>query len=742
MSSISSLTKTILRTSARRVTGLVRAIRQPSEPILFLYGGRTKHWPGMGRTLYEQEPVFKQTVQTCCQYFLEFTGEDVLPNFEGPLDNDFFAGGNRVAFSILTIQLALTDLWAARGIRPDATLGVSLGEFAAAYASGGLTLRDVIRICSAWKTASYLEDKAYLSLFVGCPAEQATTLCRNSPVKLWVVYQTSQGSVILLCREEDKLQATAYLDANGVVWQHPFPDTTRPFHTSLFRNHHQLVWNQLSQIELKPLQLDFYSSTKGKKIPRHTVIDPTMWYELLCSPVLFYSAIDDALKDGYTAMTHVGPHPFVSGSASKAAFSLPDRVRLHDSMRSGTDERQQFQATYQRLKSLIPIKRRSMLVIGRNRGHKPVDVLADLNLQAQSTIENAPAVYDYLQVNHRVCFLPWHKAWLVLRHEDVNYVLQQPNLFSNSPYREVDPFLLGADLPDHTTIRTLLKPLFSPSALTSLREHIANDVNHRLDALVIRTEFDVVGELTIPLVQSVMAHFMGLRPMEAESLHGSLTGHLYGMGYLSDLERFFTCYMQQLPTQGDQAMGALLMHQVRTEQLPLAAAVSLMRLMWAAGTSTTSILLTDLVNTLVRQPQLASQLRNDRSLIPAFVEEVIRLNPPESVLWRVVTQPTILAGQSLEMGSRVMVSLLAANRDPAVFTAPGTCNLTRPAKRILSFGGGMHHCLGAGIARLQAQVMVEAVLDRMPGIQLVEAPPVYYPSTSLRGLAQLVIRPS
>ncbi|MEZ0542524.1 cytochrome P450 [Fibrella arboris] len=737
---IPSLTKRVLRASARRVFGLGPSFRPTRQSQLFVYGGRTKHWPGMGRELYEREPVFRASVQVCCQQFLALTGEDILPNFEGPLDLDFFAGGHRVVYSILTIQFALTDLWAAKGIIPDATLGLSLGEFAAVYAAGGLSLTDAIRACSAWKAASYLEDKDYLSLFVGSSLPQAQTLCRNAPVALWAVYETSATSTILLCRSADKDRATAYLDNQQISWQHPFTDTTRPFHTSLFRQHHPSVSHQLSRLTPMPLQRDFYSSTLGRVIPKHTVIDPMLWYELLSSPVLLYSTVTAAMANRHHVMTHVGPHPFLVGSSIKSAFSLPDHVRLLDSMRSGSAEQVQFEATYLQLKRLNRRHTYSLARLLPASSTKAASLIPTLHLLAPASVEHAPAIYAYLRRHHRICFLPQHKAWLVLHHEEVSYVLQKPDLFSNSPYREVDPFLLGADQPAHTTIRALLQPLFSARAMASLREFITDELNHRLDALIVRSSFDFVEELAIPLVQSVMGHFLGLRPIEAESLQASLTGHLYGMGYLQDLERFFQCYLKDVPTTGGQ-LGSLLMREVKAGNLSSATAVSLMRLLWAAGTSTTSMVLTSLVNALIRQPELAGQLRANASLVPKFVEEGVRLNPPESTLWRTVTQDTTLAGQPLPQGTRLMLSLLSANRDPQVFSSPDDYVLDRSASQAMAFGGGIHHCIGVGIARLEAQVLIQVILQRLPNLKLVEVPPQYYTSTSLRGLARLLVSP-
>lgn len=739
---IPSLTKRVLHASVRRVADLVHSFRQPGKSLLFLYDGPTKHWPGMGRGLYEKEPVFRATAQACCQFFLDITGYDLLPAFEGPLSPDFFADGKQGTFTILTIQLALTDLWAEKGILPDATVGLSLGEFAAAYAAGGLTRQDAMRLCAAWELASYQEDKDYITLSLGASTDQAQALCRTSPVGLWLIHETSADSVNVICRSADRDQATAFLDENTISWQQPVPDTIRPLHTSLFRKHHQRIREDLTQVTPLPLRRDFYSAAAGKLFPKQTLIDTGVWYELGCSPVLTSRTIQATIQDSYTVMTHVGPHSFLMGNIRESVSSWPKHIQLVDSMRSGSDEVRVVRTTAQQLKQLLRRRKRPRLTSRVPRANKAVNILPRLNFLETNTIEQAPAVLAHLRRQHRICFLPKHKAWLVLHHSDVDYVRQRPDLFSDTPSRIPNPLLPSVDLPDDSQVSALLRPLCTLQAMADLRAYITDEVNHRLDALVVRSSFDFVDELAIPLVQSVMGHFLGLRPMESESLQASLTGHLYGMGYMDDLERYFQYYLKQLPARTSNQMSDLMLKQVKTGQLSFAAAVSLMRLIWVAGTSTTSLVITNLVNALVRQPHLADELKADESLISNFVEEGLRLDPPEPMRWRTVTQPTTLAGQPLAKGTKIMLSILSANRDPAVFADPDEWDLKRSTTQTLNFGDDFYQSIGAAITRLEAQVVVQVILHRMPDMRLVEPPPVYYASSTLRGLAKLPIDPS
>ncbi|WP_375445309.1 cytochrome P450 [uncultured Fibrella sp.] len=728
----------MLHASVRRVSDLVHSFRQPQKSLLFLYDGPAKHWPGMGRVLYEKEPVFRATTQACCQFFLDATGYDLLPAFAGPLSADFFADGKQVTFTSLTIQLALTDLWAEKGLLPDATVGLSLGEFAAAYAAGGLTRQDAMRLCAAWELASHEEDKDYITLSIGVSLDQAQPLCRACPVGLWPTHETSADSVIVICRSADKDQATAFLNENTIDWHQPVPDPIRPLHTALLRKHHQRIREQLNQVTPLPLRRDFYSATAGKLIPKQTLIDTSVWYELMCLPILTYRTIQAALQGRQLVITHIGLPLLLTANAHKSVFSWPNNIQPVDSIDIGSVELHQFQTTTRQLKRLLRRRKQPRLI----RAHRAINILPRLHLLDSNTVNNAPAVFAYLRRQHRICFLPQHKAWLLLHNEDVNYVRQRPDLFSDVPDQLVAPTLWNTKLPDYPQVRALLQPMFTPQAMADLGEYITNEVNHRLDALVVRSSFDFVDELAIPLVQSVMGHFLGLRPMESESLQATLTGHLYDMGYLADLERYFQFYLKQLPARTSNQMSDLLLEQVKTGQLSFDTAVSLMQLIWTAGTSMASIILVNLVNALVRQPHLADQLRANDALIPNFVEEGLRLDPPQPIRWRTVSQDTTLAGQPLSKGSRIMSSLLSANRDPQVFVDPDEWNLNRSAKQNMDFGGSLHHGIGASIARLEAQVALKVILNRLPNMRVVDEPPIYFASASLRGLAKLPIDPS
>lgn len=144
-----------------------------------------------------------------------------------------------------------------------------------------------------------------------------------------------------------------------------------------------------------------------------------------------------------------------------------------------------------------------------------------------------------------------------------------------------------------------------------------------------------------------------------------------------------------------------------------------MKLFWVAGISTTSILLSNVIHNLALHPAMKSSIRNDEQVLVKFLEECLRLNPPETVLSRITLEDTELGGQNIPKNSVIALSLIAANRDPKIFNDPEEIILDRPVKqRHLSFGAGAHYCIGVGLARIEAKNALKVILEKMPEFRL------------------------
>ena len=169
-------------------------------------------------------------------------------------------------------------------------------------------------------------------------------------------------------------------------------------------------------------------------------------------------------------------------------------------------------------------------------------------------------------------------------------------------------------------------------------------------------------------------------------------------------------------------------------------AVKLLRLLWVAGMTTTSMLISMTVYQLLKDDAIAERLREDEQLIGKFIEECLRLEAPESELTRITTQDVQFGNTTIPAGSVVLLMLRAANRDPKYFEEPDIISLERPSNTHLSFGAGYHYCLGAGLARLEAKQVLKSVLQKLQGWTLRESSQAdWYPSPHFRALATLNI---
>ena len=164
-----------------------------------------------------------------------------------------------------------------------------------------------------------------------------------------------------------------------------------------------------------------------------------------------------------------------------------------------------------------------------------------------------------------------------------------------------------------------------------------------------------------------------------------------------------------------------------------------MSLTYAAGFETTTNLIGNMVDTLIRHPDELAKLRADQLLVPGAVDEVLRYQPPVQVDARYTFKDVEIGGHTITKGSMVLMLLAAANRDPDVIDNPDRFDISRQEVPLLSFGSGIHYCLGASLARLEGQVVLAGLLDRFETWTPTENDPPWKPRITLRGLIRLPV---
>ena len=235
-----------------------------------------------------------------------------------------------------------------------------------------------------------------------------------------------------------------------------------------------------------------------------------------------------------------------------------------------------------------------------------------------------------------------------------------------------------------------------------------------------RREWDLLGRIEDKICNA------------AYSKHGEESLIRYVSTYLADL------VAQRRAEPKDDLLSVLIEATEDGDRLTEEELIANTLLIYAAGFETTTNLIGNMVLTLLRHPDQLAMLRADRSLVPSAVEEVLRFQPPVQVDGRFVMQDLEIAGHQLHKGDNVITLVATANRDRAVFDDPDTFDITRDSSQILSFGYGIHYCLGASLARLEGQVVLERLLDRFSAWRLVEEP-TWRPRIVLRGVEHLEV---
>jgi len=486
----------------------------------------------------------------------------------------------------------------------------------------------------------------------------------------------------------------------------------------------------------QPLACPCYLSTAGHQLPAGTVLGPEYWLALVQYPVNIHGALSAALADGYQLLQPIGtdPFPFLFEPEQRAILQA---LQVLPALRQQEPERTTFATSRQLLAGhgLVRPALRPPPTLSAT------DFIAQFSIGALEASADPYPAYSYLHQQGGLHFLPLERGWMVLNGELINTVLREPLVFSSTFNSNFDTELIGADPPVHTANRQLFQPFFAPKELAALTDFTNVMVVELAAKMRHLPSFDFVTDFAIPLTQAVSAQLLGLTLHERQQLLACMPGHAYKLDYIDALAGFFDNYFAQRAPTTQPTMLNRLHTLIREGQLSQAAAVSLTKTIWLAGIATSSMLMSNAAHFLLTHPTVAAQLRANPSLLTAFIEEILRLEPPLGSVWRITTQAVTLGGQELAAGTPVLCSIAAANRDPARYPLPNELDLNRRPLRHLSFGGGIHACIGAHLARLEARVLLEWLLAQGPGLRQTNpsARPEYFTAQAFRALGQLPV---
>ncbi len=331
------------------------------------------------------------------------------------------------------------------------------------------------------------------------------------------------------------------------------------------------------------------------------------------------------------------------------------------------------------------------------------------------------------------------KAWALMKYPDVYNALRDHDTFSSArnPLVEKGIFprlvLIADDPPRHTRFRRLVNKAFTLKRVEALEPWITKVANEQLDEMG-RGEVDVVQSYTIPLPVKVIARLLGIPGDEYPTFKRWSDAFISSLISISLEERMrntqeMVAYFGQMAAArrahgAEDLITALVEAEVEGESLEEWEMLGFCMLLLIAGNETTTNLISNMLNVLVDRPDLWLRLREDRSLVETVIEETLRYESPVQQLLRVATRDVEVAGVKIPEGEMVAVFFGAANRDPQEFPNPDEFRLDRDLRNHVSFGLGIHYCLGAPLARAEARISLNAFLDRFPVLKRGQTPAV------------------
>ena len=370
-----------------------------------------------------------------------------------------------------------------------------------------------------------------------------------------------------------------------------------------------------------------------------------------------------------------------------------------------------------------------------------------LNTLMTAQRRNPYPLYALLRRTRPLLHLQKYDLWFASRYDDVKRVLSDYESFSSDFRRMFEPNfdttpinanLITSDPPVHTRLRGLISRAFTPRAVANLEPRIAEVTQTLLDDVVERGEIDLVRDLAEPLPVIVIAEMLGIPPDDrilfkrwsdrivksADDIFAERERLELGEGdgmppwiademgpYLLEI----TARRRREPR--DDLISALLAAELDGERLSDADLLSFTWLLLVAGNVTTTNLITNAIHTLLRHPRELRKLRDDLSLLPSAIEEVLRYRSPVQFMFRIAVRDVEMGGRTIKAGARVIALIGSANRDGAKFPHPSRFDITRSPNPHLGFGQGIHYCLGAPLARLEAKVALPLLLERLPNLR-------------------------
>ncbi len=381
------------------------------------------------------------------------------------------------------------------------------------------------------------------------------------------------------------------------------------------------------------------------------------------------------------------------------------------------------------------------------------------NIQDPAFLENP---FPFYEIGRQMSplFVPNMNIWMAFGYDECLSILRDNAQWSSAPPAEMlteggsGPSMLGSDPPRHTRLRALVSQAFTPRMVEQLEPRLRQIAAELLDDVLPAGKCDLVETLSYPLPVIAIAEILGVEPEKRERFKEWSDEVVATLGgppddgegdirpeTFEEMRAYFggLCDERRSHPRADLISG-LVQAEMDGEKLSFDELLQMLILLLVAGNETTTNLIGNTVQEFIAHPDQLARVEADPALIPSALEEVLRINSPVQATVRRAARDIEFKGKHISQGQQVVVWLGAANRDPAQFKDPLTFDVTRSPNRHLSFGMGIHFCLGAPLARLEAKIAIEELLKRTKNIRRTDdrlLPRV--PTFIMRGVRELPV---
>jgi cytochrome P450 len=392
------------------------------------------------------------------------------------------------------------------------------------------------------------------------------------------------------------------------------------------------------------------------------------------------------------------------------------------------------------------------------------------DLLAQETMRDPHTFYGRLREQGPLFYIPdlygMGRVWIATNYDDAIAIMKDPRFTKDrrkvedeqpAAQESISPIemrsMLNVDPPDHTRLRALVSKAFTPRMIAQLRPRIQQITDELLDAVQEQGRMDIIADFAYPLPITVISEMLGI-PAEDRSRFRAWTQAMLSVSDQPGQEevraaaaKAFLDYIKTLLEEkrtnpASDLTSALIGVEENGDQLNENELISMIWLLLLAGHETTVNLIGNGALALLQHPEQMQRLQGDPSLLPTAIEEILRYTAPVSLSdERWASEDIPMHGEVIRKGDMVLASLAAVNTDPRQFPDPKVLDLARKENQHLSFGKGIHYCLGAPLARLEGQIAFGTLLQRLPNLRLASDPAqlIWNSNPMLRGLKSLPV---